>query len=157
MLFLSIVSALLVLSLVRRIYLQSQLQLKAKYNFSPVLSGMIFLGFLTPLLNTMGANLVFEVLFAALILLTFLAGRNGLTDQGILLPNLFTRLLKFQQVVKVSLKPMDVSEERKVIVATFIEKASLRRYALVFEMSLNELTHLLQKCLPAETEIESAQ
>ncbi len=155
MLILLCASAIMVIALVRRVYYDSLLQFKAKYNFSPVFIGMIVLGFLSPLFRVMAQYILFDMTVAALVMLTFLAGRNGLTSKGILLPNLLTRLLVFQRIVKVILKPIGNGQGRKLIVATFIEKRSYRQYALVFEMPENDLLTLLKRNLPSEAQIES--
>ncbi len=115
---------------------------------------MILLGFLSPLMQTFGHSVLFLMMMSALVILTFIAGRNGLTDHGVLLPNLLTRLLDFQKIIKVNLQPVDVDQERNVIVATFVEKKSQRQHALVFEMSLNDLISFLQQKLPSEAQIE---
>ncbi|WP_010498583.1 hypothetical protein [Ligilactobacillus acidipiscis] len=154
MLIIIVMAVLLFFSLVRRVYFQSQLERKAKYNFSPVLGGMILLGFLSPLMQTFGHSVLFLMMMSALVILTFIAGRNGLTDHGVLLPNLLTRLLDFQKIIKVNLQPVDVDQERNVIVSTFVEKKSQRQHALVFEMSLNDLISFLQQKLPSEAQIE---
>ena len=149
-----VAAVLLVVSLVRRVYFQSQLEQKAKYNFSPVLGGMILLGFLTPLMREFGRSLIFLMTMSALVILTFIAGRNGLTKHGVLLPRLLTKILDFQNIIKVNLKPLDINQQSDVVVATFVEKKTKRQYALVFEMSLNDLISFLQQKLPSEAQIE---
>lgn len=150
-----IATVLLVISLARRVYFQSLLEKKAKFNFAPVLGGVLILGFLSPLLKTLGNSLVFDMLLTSLVILTFISGRNGLTTKGILLPNLVTKLLDFQKIGKVSVTPVDVATDQNLFLATFFEKQSARPHALVFEMSLSDLVGWLKKRLPDETEIEA--
>lgn len=146
---------LLIFSLIRRIYFQSQLERKAKFNFAPSLGGALILGFLSPLFSFYGKSLLFEMLVASLVILTFISGRNGLTERGVLLPHLLTKLLDFHKVVKVSLKLVEVPQGPDFVMATFFEKSSLKKHALIFEMSVTDLLSLLQKRLPAETQIEA--
>ncbi|WP_125980981.1 hypothetical protein [Loigolactobacillus iwatensis] len=141
---------LILISIAVSVYWQSQITVRAKYNFSSLIYGMIF-GVLLMMYPSPG--LIWLVLVAGFILMNIISGVGGLTTNRIIGNGFFyPTIVRFSDLATITLTNQPMPGQRHLVIAIFTLKRG-RNVRLNFGQSTEVLIDALRPNLPTEVSL----
>ncbi|MFD0897085.1 hypothetical protein [Loigolactobacillus binensis] len=146
-----ILNVLVLASAAVSIYWQSQITLRAKYNYWSLGYGVVFGVLLTANGATDWSYIVFT---AAFILINIISGIGGLTPQRIITNGIFyATAVRFTDLQAITLTQQPLPGNRSRVIAIFKTKRN-RHISLVFTQTTETLLTQLRKVLPNDVALE---
>lgn len=141
----------ILVSIAVSVYWQSQITIRARYNYWSFGYGLIFF---ILLIGGTANDWAFIVFIAAFVLMNFVSGIGGLTPERVITNGIFyATAIRFSDLQMITLTQQALPGKRSRVVAIFTTKRN-RNISLVFTQTLDTLTHQLQKILPSGVTLE---
>ncbi|MFC6169284.1 hypothetical protein [Loigolactobacillus jiayinensis] len=133
------------------IFWQSQITIRAKYNYWSLGYGVVFGVLLTTNVINDWSYIVFT---AAFILINIISGVGGLTPERIITNGIFyATAVRFTDLQTITLTQQPLPGNRIRIIAIFKTKRN-RRISLVFTQTMETLLTQLRKVIPNDVAVE---
>ncbi|MDT3392159.1 MAG: hypothetical protein LIR22_07525 [Bacillota bacterium] len=133
------------------IYWQSQITLRAKYNYWSLGYGVVFGILLTTSMVNDWSYIVFT---AAFILINIISGIGGLTPERVITNGIFyATAVRFTDLETITLIQQPMPGNRSRVIAVFRTKRN-RRISLAFTQTMETLLTQLRKVMPNDVAVE---
>lgn len=133
------------------IYWQSQITIRARYNYWSLGYGVVFGILLTTNVVSDWSYIVFT---AAFILINIISGIGGLTPERIITNGIFyATAVRFTDLQAITLIQQPMPGNRNRVIVVFLTKRN-RRISLVFTQTMETLLTQLRKVMPNDVAVE---
>lgn len=150
MIFIIILDVAMLASAMYGIYWQSQITIRARYNFFTPILGIVFTAWI--LATPVASNWPYVIAVSAFILVMIMDGVGGIGRKRVVTTGFFSRVVPYQSFAEITLIPLDLPDGKDRVVAIFMT-VTHQRMQLTFNQTVDTLRTELRKYLPETVEI----
>ena len=140
----------LLASMLFGIYWQSQIVIRARYKYTPLIFSLLIGGWaLSEPIN----NFAFVILLAAFFTLNFMDGVGGIGSKRLVTSGLFSRVVDYSTVTALKVLPVTLPNGKVRVIIVFVINDA-QQIQMNFNQGLEVLLKTLAKLLPETVKIE---
>lgn len=132
------------------IYWQSQIILRARYKYTPVLLSILIGSWV---LSAPSPNFAFIVLLAAFFTLNIMDGVGGIGSKRLVTNGFFSRVIDYSMITRLKMLPVTLPNGKSRVIAIFVINER-QQIQMNFNQHLETLIKTLSGLLPASVKIE---
>ncbi|GAF40323.1 hypothetical protein FC83_GL003334 [Agrilactobacillus composti DSM 18527 = JCM 14202] len=132
------------------VYWQSQIILRARYNYFSAILGIVFSAWI--LATPAASNWPYIVAVSLFILVSIMNGVGGVGSRRLVTTGFFSRVIDYKTFAEVTLIPIDLPGGKNRVVGIFMTSTQ-QRVQLTFNQTVEAIRSELQKHIPDNVEI----
>lgn len=150
MIFIIILDIGMIASAIYSVYWQSQITIRARYNFSTPILGILFSAWI--LATPAASNWPYVIAVSSFILVMIMDGVGGIGSKRLVSTGFFSRIVPYRSFAEITLIPLDLPDGKSRVVAIFITLTH-QKVQLTFNQTVETLQTELKKHIPDNVSI----
>lgn len=134
------------------IYWQSQITIKAKYKYMPVIFSVILVSWMV---NIPAIPFEYIILVAGFLTISVMNGVGGIGEKRLVSSGFFSNVFEYSKLAHITLIPIDLGAKSRVI--AIFNTGARQSSQMIFNNTLKEVRDELKKHVPETTPIEIGQ
>ncbi|MDO1605778.1 hypothetical protein Q2T76_06865 [Lactobacillus sp. YT155] len=148
-LFIWIANAIFVTGAIFNIYWQSQITIRSRYKYTPIIVSGLFASWVVAGLSF---SFGYIVLIALFLTIGIMDGVGGIGEKRLVNSGFFSSVYKYSQLAHITLIPVNLGEKNRVV--AIFNLTTRQSVQMIFNNELNVIKQELEKHINDSTEIE---
>ncbi|MFD1671980.1 hypothetical protein ACFQ5M_07730 [Agrilactobacillus yilanensis] len=150
MVFIIILDIGMIASAIYSVYWQSQLTIRARYNLSTPILGIVFSVWI--LATPAASNWPYVIAVSSFILVMIMDGVGGIGTKRLISTGFFSRVVPYRNFSEITLIPIDLPDGKSRVIAVFMTLTH-QKMQLTFNQTVENLQAELEKYIPETVSI----